>query len=69
MIERLKKWKQEGKRDSGERKGKSFYENDSHFVKRKEKKKNDRSARNGSREGNFEIDLKIERILPAALGG
>lgn len=36
---------------------------------KKIKKKNDRSARNGSREGNFEIDLKIERILPAALGG
>lgn len=36
---------------------------------KKRKKKNDRSARNGSREGNFEIDLKIERILPAALGG
>lgn len=42
--------------------------NNSHFVKRKEKK-GKRFARNGSREGNFEIDLKIERILPAALGG
>ena len=37
--------------------------------KKRKKKENDRSARNGSREGNFEIDLKIERILPAALGG
>ena len=38
-------------------------------VEEKKKKENDRSARNGSREGNFKIDLKIERILPAALGG